>query len=94
MTIDIIKKYIFEILDENGVYVDQSDIEEDLDLREYIVDSLQYVYFIVELENRLGLELPDEILLYENLASINGFANMVIQCFDNHEYNSNNSENK
>lgn len=94
MTIDIVKKYIFEILDENGVYIAPSDIDMDLDLREYIVDSLQYVYFIVELENRLGLELPDQILLYENLASINGFANMVIQCFHNHEYNSNDSGNK
>ncbi len=72
-----IKKCIFDILDENGIYIDSNEMEEDLDLREYILDSLQYVYIIVELEDRLGLELPDEVLLYENLASINGFANMI-----------------
>ena len=81
MSAEIIKKYIFEILDEAGIFVDLCDFEKDLDLREYIVDSLQYVYFIVELENRLGIELPDEILLYENLTSINGFANMVLGCY-------------
>lgn len=81
MSIEIIKNYIFEILDETGIFVDLCDFEKDLDLREYIVDSLQYVYFIVELESRLGIELPNEILLYENLMSINGFANMVFEFY-------------
>ena len=49
-----IKKCIFDILDENGIYIDSNEMEEDLDLREYILDSLQYVYIIVELEDRLG----------------------------------------
>ena len=73
-----IKKCIFDILDENGIYIDSGEMEEDLDLREYILDSLQYVYIIVELEDRLGMELPDDVLLYDNLASINGFANMIL----------------
>ncbi len=79
MTIGNIKKQIFEILDENGIYIEPGDTGEDIDLREYLVDSIQYVYFIVELEERLGVELPDEILIYDNLASLNGFVNMVIQ---------------
>lgn len=41
-----IKKCIFDILDENGIYIDSNEMEEDLDLREYILDSLQYVYII------------------------------------------------
>lgn len=94
MTVEIIKKHIFEILDENGIYVDPCDMAEDLDLREYLVDSLQYVYFIVELENRLDIELPNEILLYENLISINGFVNMIINLYENKEDDSINIENK
>ena len=79
MTIGNIKKQIFEIFDVNGIYIEPDDTGEDIDLREYLVDSIQYVYFIVELEERLGVELPDEILIYDNLASLNGFVNMVAQ---------------
>lgn len=94
MTVEMIKKYIFEMLDENGMYVDSSEMEEDLDLREYLIDSIQYVYFIVELETRLGRELPDEVLIYENLASINGFANMVLRFYENSECDSMNMKTK
>lgn len=77
MTIENIKKQIFEIFDENGIYITESEMQKDIDLREYLVDSIQFVYFIVELEERLGVELPDEILIYDNLSSLNGFVNMV-----------------
>ena len=82
--IDQIKKCIFEILDENGIYIDFDEMEKDLDLRDYLLDSLQYIYFVVELENKLGIELPDEILIYDFLSSINGFVNMVqdVMCMD------------
>ena len=75
--IDLVKKFIFEILDENGIYIDSDEMEKDLDLRDYLLDSLQYIYFVVELENKLGVELPDEMLIYDHLSSINGFANMI-----------------
>ena len=38
---------------------------------------MQYIYFLVELERILGKELPDEVLLYDNLSSLNGFANCI-----------------
>lgn len=79
MTLKEIRKHIFEIFDENGIYIEESETEEDIDLREYLVDSIQFVYFIVELEERLGIELPDEFLIYDNLASLNGFGNMVVR---------------
>lgn len=90
MTSANIKNYIFDIFDKSGIYIDSSEMEQDLDLREYLVDSIQYVYFIVELEERLGLELPDEVLIYDNLASINGFANMVLGFCEKSELNSTN----
>lgn len=92
MTAEMIKKFIYEILDENGIYVDPCEKEEDLDLREYLADSLQYVYFIVEMETRLGGELPDEVLIYENLASVNGFANMVLRFYEDMDDDSGNGE--
>lgn len=74
---DDIKKLILEILDKNGIYIAPTEAEEDLDLREFILDSLQYVNLIVELEKSLDIEFPDEILQYDNLSSINGFVSLI-----------------
>lgn len=74
-----IKKYIFEYFEETGIYISNEEKEKDIDLRDYLVDSLEHVTFIIEMEEKLGYELPDEILLYDNLSSINGFINMLIE---------------
>ena len=57
--------------------VSYTHLNDDIDLHDYIADSMQYVYFIVELEKKLGIELPDEVLLYDNLTSLNGFSNFI-----------------
>ena len=82
MTIRKIKLYIFEIFDEAGIYIAENELEQDLDLRDYLVDSIQFVYFVVELEAKLDIELPDYILIYDNLSSINGFAYMVLNYWE------------
>lgn len=48
-------------------------IDEDINIQDYIFDSLQFITFIVELENMIGTEIPDELLNYENLVSLNAF---------------------
>lgn len=47
--------------------------DEDINIQDYIFDSLQFITFIVELENMLEMEIPDELLNYENLVSLNAF---------------------
>ncbi|GHV15158.1 hypothetical protein FACS1894219_11920 [Clostridia bacterium] len=84
MTADEIKKVILSALDEIGVYFDDQDIksETDIDLREYIVDSLQFISFVVELEHQLCVEYPDDLLLYDNIASLDGLSNAIyVRCF-------------
>ncbi len=81
--INQVKKMIFDILDENGIYIDSEEMKKDIDLREYLVDSLQYIYFVVALEEKMGIELPDEVLVYDYLSSINGFANMILDIQQN-----------
>jgi acyl carrier protein len=71
------REKVLEILEENGLYVDPKSAGEDMDLREYILDSLQFMSFIVEVENKLNLEIPDEILVYDNLASLNGLSSIL-----------------
>ena len=49
----------------------------DIDLREYITDSILFISFVVELENRLSISIPDNLLRIEVLASSNGLVNML-----------------
>ena len=69
---------IIEILNEEGIYIEYKG--EDLDLREYIIDSLQYISFIVDIENLFGIEIPDEYLIYDSIASLHSFSNVVKMC--------------
>lgn len=84
------KKCILKFFEENGVCIDQDSISGDVDLREYLIDSMQYIYFLVELERMLDTELPDEILLYDNLSSLNGFSNLIATILDTSQRGDNN----
>ena len=72
-----IQEKLLSILEDNGIYIDRKQIGDDIGLREYIADSLQFISFIVEIENSLNIEFPDEILLFDKIASLNGFSNAI-----------------
>lgn len=72
-----VKNTIKEALTLSGMYLPAENEPEDLDLREYIIDSIGFMSFIVELENRLGIYFPDERLDFEVLSSLNGFTEMI-----------------
>ncbi len=87
MTQEKIEHIILEVLNEIGIYIDVSspfllkdDIESntDMDLRNYIDDSLMFISFIVELEKKFGIEFPDELLMIDTLASLSGFAYLLV----------------
>lgn len=44
-------------------------IDENVDLREYIIDSIQFVNFVVDLENQFGIQIDDQYLNYDLLQS-------------------------
>ena len=77
-----IRSKIISLFEENGVHLDLRLNEQDIDLRDYIYDSLHFVSFVVELEEALEIEIADEMLLYENLSSLNGFANMITRSLE------------
>lgn len=54
-----IKDRIKNVLEQNGVYIDNW--EEELDF-----DSITFISTIVGLEQEFGIEVPDDMLLYEN----------------------------
>lgn len=63
---------IIQIMDSIGIYIEPT--EDDIDLTEYILDSIQFISFIVEVENRFAINYPDDMLMYDCLKSINSFA--------------------
>ncbi len=69
------KNKIYKILDDLGIIIEQK--EEDFDLREYIQDSIQFISFIVNLEQELEIEIPDDMLLIESISSFNSFSNRI-----------------
>ncbi|MBQ3544547.1 MAG: acyl carrier protein [Lachnospiraceae bacterium] len=92
MTKEKIRIIILESLEELGIYVEELCISEcfeilnrDMDLRDYIVDSLTFVSFVMILEEKLGIEFPDELLLIDNLASINGFSYLLAELINYRE---------
>lgn len=66
---------ICSVLEEMGFVV--LDDGEDFDITDYIVDSLQFISFIVSIENSLGATLPDDFLSIEMLKSARGLANKL-----------------
>lgn len=70
------KEYIVKILDETGIFVPY-DYKDDIDLREYNIDSISFISFVVNVEEAFGISIPDEALLIDTLSSLNGFINMV-----------------
>lgn len=72
-----IRYKLLDILESNGIYVDRKKNENDIDLRDYITDSIQFISFIVEIEKELNMEFPDEFLLFDKIASLNGFSNII-----------------
>ena len=71
------RKDIIPILSNIGILIDEQMETFDVDLIEYILDSIQFISFIVELERELNIEFPDELLLYDNIRSLNGFISLI-----------------
>ena len=58
-----------------GVVID--DTEDDVDLKEYITDSVQFIAAIVEIERIFAIEFPDELVLFSVFDSFNGLVKIV-----------------
>ena len=58
-----------------GVVID--DTEDDVDLKEYITDSVQVIAAIVEIERIFSIAFPDDLLLFSVFDSFNGLVKIV-----------------
>lgn len=76
---------LIECFSNIGVLIEPKD---DVDLKEYIFDSLQFVTAIVEIERAFSVEFPDELLMYNVFDSLNGLVAIVESLIeDNNEVN-------
>ena len=102
MNIKSIKKIIIETFIEMGIYInasiDSNEVENsnimsgDIDLRSYISDSIMFISFIIELEKKLQIEFPDELLLVDSFSSLNGFSYLLMEMLNERGYEHNEGE--
>lgn len=67
MSIQKIREKLHFALINEGIYVD----DDDMMISEYLPDSLAFVSLIVQIECQLDIELPDEIINWKKLGSVN-----------------------
>ena len=67
-------KMIINILVEKLGFVILDDEQDDFAISEFITDSLEFIKFIIAIEEELGRELPDDFLLFDILSSAKGLA--------------------
>lgn len=81
MQIDTICKKVKRAFENAGIVFDIN--EEDPLLEEYIEDSIQFVTSIVEIEKALGIEIPEEFLMIENMNTLNSFCRVLQDIINN-----------
>lgn len=72
-----VRENVLKALDNLGIDTTDITTMEDVNLMDYVVDSITFISFIVELENMLGFDISDEFLDFEKLNSFNGFVAMI-----------------
>ena len=70
-----IKDGILQAFTNKGLVIDDEDIE----LKDYIPDSLTFVTLIIEIETILDMEFPNELLTFERLGTINSLTEALYE---------------
>ena len=78
MTIEVIREKLLSAFQNVGINF-AFNPNEDVDLQEYIDDSLQYITAIAEIENIFDVDLPDELLAFTALKSFCSFSEAIFE---------------
>lgn len=70
-----IKDGILQAFTNKGLVIDDEEIE----LKDYIPDSLTFVTLIIEIETILDMEFPNELLTFERLGTINSLTEALYE---------------
>ncbi len=77
MMIEDVKEKMLKIINDIGIYIDRKECDKDIDLAEYITDSLTFIMLLVEIEERFKVEITEDMLLLENIKSFNALAEKI-----------------
>ena len=69
---------LMNVFEENGVFVDDKNVL----LQEYIPDSLTFVSMVIGIEEEFDIELPEEMLLIDNLGTFNSLWERVYSLYE------------
>lgn len=69
------RQKLLECFANMGIIIDAQ--EDEVDLKEYILDSIQFITVIVEIERMFSIEFPDELLLYSVFDSLTGLISLI-----------------
>ena len=95
MTQENIKEIILSVFEDMGITIEMSKSDDfcssldDVNLFDYIKDSLMFISFILELEEKLGTDVPDDLLLMDYLMSLSGFSNLLCEKINEKEVKNN-----
>ena len=51
--------------------------QEDVDLREFFKDSIQFISAVLEIEKTFSIVFPDELLMYDVFNSLNNLTEII-----------------
>lgn len=68
---------IIECIQKVGIDVSDSEDYKSINLNEYVLDSISFVSFIVEVEKEFDCEIPDDLLLMSTLTTVGKFSEMI-----------------
>ena len=76
----IVRKKLIELLEENGVIVEdivKNNTDRDFNITDFITDSIQWISLLVSIEETFKIECPDNMLSADGFNSFNGMAMMI-----------------
>lgn len=78
-----VKKRIVECLQRVGIILPEQIDYFDINLNDYILDSLLFISFILCIEKEFGMEVPDEMLLQSTLSTLDSFSSTLERYINN-----------
>ena len=78
MTQEMVKKILINVLEDAGIYVDYEE-KDDINISNYIKDSIQFISIIVAMEEKLKIEIPDELLIIDTFSSFNHLIDIICE---------------
>ena len=95
MELSDVRYKIIEIFETVGILIDdeiREDKKMDIDLSELLSNSIQWISIITELESVFDIAWPDDLLILENLKSLNVLTNTTLELINEKENRGNNNE--